>query len=897
MKKQLLLLSFLIITTPILARDYATYQGIMDAVETRDLKVLKKLVSAGENINMPGPNGQTPLCTSVAQGDYEGYELLLSQGASPYVACMQELPAETVQNFYANQPPAHSYYVGYGAAARSVNSSGTPFLQNISFPTLGAGEALLAAGIAGAVIAFGHGSGGDDDPKNTYSWDAPLNLNPTTFSNTAEYQSSNVNGLGTKGMNYLGAIKAADAYARGYTGYKIKRDAATGALSGKGEEAISEEKVKVAVVDSGVYDHTELSSNISLPSGGRYNFVYGVCSGNNTERCWKYNESEGIAYLYENYDPSGTNDAIESFNVSKAVWDAYALKYGSYQYNKTDVTPLSFQKWTTELMPGNKSWIAYSTTETVEPEDPEDDPETLTRWYMYVESAIPGYNFTPGESYEIACEAGSSNCATGVATDDNDNSIIVSRSTDRDTHGTAVAGLIGASKSDSGSEGMMGVAYNAEIIPFKTDFDIQLMEAFPKAVAAADIINLSIQAPTDGLGVRYASAAEAAEVFNAYISMPEHRYMRAGYQTAAASNKILVFSAGNYTHGSAEPYDSSLLSMAPLSSSFNSGTYNLTNLFVNVVSVVPNGSGYTLADYSAKCGVTKNYCIAAPGGSSANPIYSTGYNDGYVAEAGTSFAAPIVSGALAVIKGAFPHLTNQQVVQILFETATDLGAKGVDDVYGHGLVNLEAATSPIGLTKINLTKQTNGASVPTTSSSASVPSSMAAVANALPERVLVLDKYDRGFQMATSSFVHVAKRENKLDGRFKSFMSGNGHVIKPTDMFEMSYSERRSNRYSDIKQGSVSVLFRPTETMAFQTFYSEDTQTSGGSYFDRIMMSPYAKMKEAWGANMTFKLGQNWQASIMGQVGQNGFVNEDELRKMDHNKVSLFQSTLQYNGL
>ena len=77
MKKQLLLLSFLIITTPILARDYATYQGIMDAVETRDLKVLKKLVSAGENINMPGPNGQTPLCTSVAQGDYEGYELLL----------------------------------------------------------------------------------------------------------------------------------------------------------------------------------------------------------------------------------------------------------------------------------------------------------------------------------------------------------------------------------------------------------------------------------------------------------------------------------------------------------------------------------------------------------------------------------------------------------------------------------------------------------------------------------------------------------------------------------------------------------------------------------------------------------------------------------------------------
>ena len=139
MKKQLLLFGLLIAATPLLARDYTTYQGIMDAVETRDLKILKKLVSSGENINMPGPNGQTPLCTSVAQGDYEGYELLISQGASPYVPCMQQLPQETVQNFYANQPPAHSYYVGYGAATRSVNSSGTPFLKDISLPALGAG--------------------------------------------------------------------------------------------------------------------------------------------------------------------------------------------------------------------------------------------------------------------------------------------------------------------------------------------------------------------------------------------------------------------------------------------------------------------------------------------------------------------------------------------------------------------------------------------------------------------------------------------------------------------------------------------------------------------------------------------------------------------------------------
>ena len=66
---------------------------------------------------------------------------------------------------------------------------------------------------------------------------------------------------------------------------------------------------------------------------------------------------------------------------------------------------------------------------------------------------------------------------------------------------------------------------------------------------------------------------------------------------------------------------------------------------------------------------------------------------------GTSMAAPVVSGAAAVLKGAFPNLTARQVVDILLRTATDLGAPGTDPVYGRGLVNLARALQPIGPTR------------------------------------------------------------------------------------------------------------------------------------------------------------------------------------------------------
>jgi hypothetical protein len=64
--------------------------------------------------------------------------------------------------------------------------------------------------------------------------------------------------------------------------------------------------------------------------------------------------------------------------------------------------------------------------------------------------------------------------------------------------------------------------------------------------------------------------------------------------------------------------------------------------------------------------------------------------------AGTSFAAPRVAGAAALVKQKFPNLNTQQLKQVLLQTASDLGLSGPDSVYGYGKLNINSALSPIG---------------------------------------------------------------------------------------------------------------------------------------------------------------------------------------------------------
>ncbi len=152
---------------------------------------------------------------------------------------------------------------------------------------------------------------------------------------------------------------------------------------------------------------------------------------------------------------------------------------------------------------------------------------------------------------------------------------------------------------------------------------------------------------------------------------------------AADNDAIFVWAAGNESNS-----ESGALSALPIAFP------DLNGHFVNVVAL---DNSYNLAWYSNQCGVTQNYCIAAPG--TAWKTDTQGY------ASGTSFATPVVSGAIATIKEAFPYMNASEITALLFTTATDLGETGIDEVYGWGLLNMEKATQPVGTPRIVLSNK------------------------------------------------------------------------------------------------------------------------------------------------------------------------------------------------
>jgi subtilisin family serine protease len=87
-----------------------------------------------------------------------------------------------------------------------------------------------------------------------------------------------------------------------------------------------------------------------------------------------------------------------------------------------------------------------------------------------------------------------------------------------------------------------------------------------------------------------------------------------------------------------------------------------------------------LADFSrrgpevALCAPGEGITSFLPGGQTAT-------------RSGTSFAAPHVSGTLALVLSAFPSLSAQQAVSLLMGSAIDLGARGPDSLFGQGLID------------------------------------------------------------------------------------------------------------------------------------------------------------------------------------------------------------------
>jgi subtilisin family serine protease len=220
-----------------------------------------------------------------------------------------------------------------------------------------------------------------------------------------------------------------------------------------------------------------------------------------------------------------------------------------------------------------------------------------------------------------------------------------------DDHGTAVASVAAAPVN---GVGLVGVYPQAVL---------QAWDASPSGNA-----NLTIGDEIRGI---LAAAARGPGVIN--LSLGSEAYDRLEEQavlTAFREGSVVVASSGNeFQEGNPTEYPASLNHV----------------LTVGATDETDQPAFFSSASNSVD--------LAAPGQDIpvAEPLAydSTGYS----VDDGTSFAAPIVSGATAWVWTERPQLDNTQMFELMRRTALDVWDKGYDEDTGFGIVNIPRALS------------------------------------------------------------------------------------------------------------------------------------------------------------------------------------------------------------
>ena len=272
--------------------------------------------------------------------------------------------------------------------------------------------------------------------------------------------------------------------------------------------------------------------------------------------------------------------------------------------------------------------------------------------------------------------------------------------TDGDSsHGTHVAGTIGAALDNSGT---LGIAPGANILALRGLGEGDVVASLNYAASQSDvrIINNSYGfTPSPGDSTWFTPNLDR-----------NWQAVRANL----AAGKLLVYSAGNSFQSAplqaVNPIGAALFPyIRPANANtgvYNDGGANYDFSYANSASpgyiiVVANLTpSFTISPFSNRCGVAAAWCISAPGSQILSPVtVGTGIagdigpdiTRSYNFKSGTSMAAPHVSGVLAVLFEAFPTYSPRDLVRLIFATAQDLGDPGVDRIYGHGLVRLDLA--------------------------------------------------------------------------------------------------------------------------------------------------------------------------------------------------------------
>lgn len=295
-----------------------------------------------------------------------------------------------------------------------------------------------------------------------------------------------------------------------------------------------------------------------------------------------------------------------------------------------------------------------------------------------------------------------------LADDDND------PTANANGHGTSVTGVAAATPNNG--KGMVGIGFNCKFLPIKVfaSTDQGAFRGYEGIVYAAEhgcqIINLSWG------GVGFPSAFEQDIINYATINR----------------NVVIVAAAGN-TNLDLDFYPASYSNVLSVGSVTRNDIKSPNHTFSYAIKIAAQGSDVQIT------------------GNSNNSHYSRGN--------GSSYAAPMVSGAAALVRSHFPELTAPQVVERLRVTA--------DDIYG--LEGNSTYTEQLGRGRLNVYR---------------------ALAETAPKSVRL-----QTWQLANESSSTKPGETISLYGTYKNFLS---------PVTELTITVTSSNEYLEVVQGQFS---------------------------------------------------------------------------------------------
>lgn len=289
--------------------------------------------------------------------------------------------------------------------------------------------------------------------------------------------------------------------------------------------------------------------------------------------------------------------------------------------------------------------------------DVPNDPQFPRQWALPAVRAPDAWSITHGSASVVVADVDSGVDAThpdlaGKLTGGYDaeaNTPLAAGNTDTVGHGTEVAGVIAAATNNN--FGLASLGWDTTVMPIKVG-----------------------SSPTTGpvaAGIHWA-VDHGARIVNLSLGGCADPIEADAVAYAQAHGALVVASAGNSANlGNPVSYPAA---------------------YPGVLAVGATGRDGTRAFYSE----TGPYLgMVAPGGSAdgnaADDLALLEMGGGFGTGSGTSFAAPMVAAAAALVQARSPTLSAPDLAGVLKGTAIDLGPPGRDDQYGTGLLQAAAA--------------------------------------------------------------------------------------------------------------------------------------------------------------------------------------------------------------